>query len=254
MDVGNSNIVVGIYDGDRLCHHWRISTMSERTADELGILVKGLFRDRGVSEHDLQGVAVSCVVPPLMSSIEEMCRNHLRLSPLTVGPGIKTGLPIRYENPREVGSDRIVNAVAAVHRYGPPLIIVDFGTATTFGVVDDKGNYLGGAIAPGIRIASDALFRQAAKLPRVELVRPKQVVARTTVASIQSGVLYGFAGLVDGIVERIKAEVGLNFRVIATGGMAHLVSPDSRTIDLVDPVLNMEGLRLLWEKNQPQVT
>lgn len=250
LDVGNTNIVLGIYEGSRLLHHWRIATVRDRTADELGILLKSLLQDRGLSERALAGVVISSVVPPLMPVLTETCQTYFQASPLVVGPGIRTGMPIKYENPRDVGADRIVNAVAAIQIYGPPLIVVDFGTATTFCVVDDKGQYLGGAIAPGIKISAEALVQQAAKLPRIELARPRHVIGRNTVTSMQSGVIYGAAGQVDGIVQRIREEMALPFRVVATGGLCELIGRESRTVDHTDPYLTLEGLRILWERNR----
>jgi type III pantothenate kinase len=250
VDVGNSNLSIGIFEGPVLAHRWRVSTVQSRTSDELAMLLKLLCHDRGVDLARIDGVAICSVVPPLMPALERMCRNYLHLEPLVVGPGVRTGLPIKYENPREVGADRITNAVAAIHLYGPPLIIVDMGTATTFCVIDDRGQYLGGAIAPGMGTATEALYQRAAKLPHIELVRPRQVVGRNTVASMQAGVVFGFVGLVDGIVERIRQELPLPFRVIATGGLAPLVAADSKTIDTVHPYLTLEGLRILWERNR----
>lgn len=250
LDVGNTNITVGIYEGNRLNHHWRTTTVRDRTADEMGIFIKGLFRDKGFHEKNLDGIVVSSVVPPIMTAIEEMCQSYFHHSPLIVGPGIKTGLSIKYENPRDVGADRIANAVAAIQTFGPPLIVVDFGTATTFCVIDEKSQYLGGVIAPGIKIATEALFQNAAKLPRIELVRPKSVVGRNTITSMQSGVIFGFVGQVDGIVERIRQEISLPFQVVATGGLASLVSADSKTIQHTSPYLTLDGLRILWERNR----
>lgn len=250
LDVGNTNIVIGLYKGAELEHRWRISTVRDRTSDELGILIKSLFQDRKVDSGPVDGIVLSSVVPPLMTALEDMCQRYFGRVPLVVGPGMRTGLPIKYENPRDVGADRIVNAVAAIQIYGPPLIIVDFGTATTFCVVDEQGQYLGGVIAPGIRTSAEALFEHAAKLPRIELVRPRNVVGRNTVASMQAGVVFGFAGLVDGIVERIREEIPLPFKVVATGGLAELVNTQSRTIQYTNPALTLEGLRILWERNR----
>jgi type III pantothenate kinase len=250
MDVGNSNIAVGVYEGATLKHHWRLATVRDRTSDEWGILIKSLCRNEGFDDTALDGIVISSVVPPLMTALEHMCQRYFHCTPLVVGPGIKTGLQIKYENPRDVGADRIVNAVAAVHKYGPPLIVVDFGTATTFCVIDAAGQYLGGVIAPGIQISTEALVHRAAKLPRIELLRPQRVIGRNTVTSMQSGVVFGFVGQVDGIVERIRAELPLPFTVVATGGLADLVSPDSKTIQYTQPYLTLEGLHILWERNR----
>lgn len=250
MDVGNSNIVIGVYEGTELACQWRLSTTSNRTVDEFGIVLKGLFHERGLPLSQLDGIVISSVVPPLMHTLEETCLRYFAKTPLVVGPGMKTGLSVVSENPREVGADRIVNAVAALHLYGPPVMVVDCGTATTVCVIDDQGRYLGGLIAPGLEIATEALYQRAAKLPRIELVRPKSVVGRNTVSSMQAGVIYGFVGLVDGLVERIREEIPLPFRVVATGGMADLIAADSRHIDVVHPTLTLEGLRVLWEKNR----
>lgn len=250
IDVGNSNTKLGVYSGLTLTHHWRITTVRDRTSDELGILIKGLFHDQGFDAAQLDGIVICSVVPPVMTALELMCERYFGRAPLIVGPGIKTGLFIKYENPREVGADRIVNAVAGVQMFGPPLVIVDFGTATTFCVVDTGGHYLGGVIAPGVQISTEALYQRAAKLPRIDLVKPKTVVGRNTVSSMQSGVIYGFVGQVDEIVRRICAEVPLSFKVVATGGLAQLISPESQTITHVSPYLTLEGLRILWERNK----
>ncbi|MED4601864.1 type III pantothenate kinase [Paenibacillus validus] len=249
VDVGNTNIVLGIYEEKQLLHHWRLSTNRSTTADEYGIMMYNLFQHAGIELDQVEGVIISSVVPPLMFVLEHLCLKYLKKTPLVVGPGIKTGLNIRYENPKEVGADRIVNAVAAIDLYGPPCIVVDFGTATTFDYIDESGQYIGGAVAPGIGISTEALYQRAAKLPRIELVKPKNVVGRNTVNSMQAGIIYGFAGQVDGIVDRIKQESGKDPRVIATGGLAELIASESRTIELVNPLLTLQGLQLIYERN-----
>ncbi|TLS48619.1 type III pantothenate kinase [Paenibacillus antri] len=250
VDVGNTNIVLGLYERETLRFHWRVATNRSSTADEYGILICSLFQHAGVRVDDVEGVMISSVVPPVNAMLDHMCRKYVRRAPAFVGPGIKTGLNIRYENPREVGADRIVNAVAGIHKYGSPLIVVDFGTATTFCYIDEKGDYIGGAIAPGIGISTEALYQRAAKLPRIELARPRSTVGRTTVASMQSGIIFGFAGQVDGIVERIREEFGTRPRVVATGGLAEMIAGESKTIDTIDPLLTLEGLRLIYERNR----
>lgn len=249
-DVGNTNMVLGIYRGTELLHHWRLSTNRAATADEYGMMIHNLFHYADLRMDAVEGIILSSVVPPLMQTLEQMCIRYFRNTPLVVGPGVKTGLNIRSENPREVGADRIVNAVAAIEKYGTPVIVVDFGTATTFDYIDAGGNYLGGAIVPGLAISAEALYQRAAKLPRIELARPRSVIGRNSVASMQAGMVFGFAGQVDGIVRRIRTESGTNARAVATGGLADLIVPETETIDAVDPLLTLEGLRLIYARNQ----
>lgn len=250
FDVGNTNIVIGAYKGSNLLKHWRIRTDCLRTCDEYGVLIKSLFDYGGLDIKEVEAVAISSVVPSLMMEMEWMANKYFSCKPLLVGPGIKTGLAIKYENPREVGADRVVNAVSAYHKYGGNLIIIDFGTATTFCVVNDKGEYLGGAIAPGIKISTEALFARAAKLPRVELVRPRSLIGKNTVTSMQAGIVYGFVGQVEGIINRMKKELDMNPQVVATGGLAAVIARETDTIDVVDEFLTLDGLRLIYELNR----
>jgi type III pantothenate kinase len=256
VDVGNTNVLFGLFDdadgAAQLSQHWRIATRREQTSDELGILVRALFDQSGRATREVSDVILSTVVPPLLPIWERACAKLFGKPPLVVGPGIKTGMPIRYENPREVGADRIVNAVAAVELVGAPVIAVDFGTATTFDCVSDRGEYLGGAIFPGIHVAMEALFDRASMLHRVEIARPRSVIGRTTTQSLQSGLLFGYAGMVDAMVERIRAELGAAARVIATGGLAQLIASETASIERVEPFLTLEGLRLLFQKNRPE--
>lgn len=249
IDVGNSNAVLGLYDGERLVRHWRVTTDKSRTVDEYAILIHDLFRLSDIHLTDISDLIISCVVPPLLNTMEELCREYFGRKPYIVGPGIKTGMPILYDNPKEVGADRIVNAVAAFEKYRCSLIVVDFGTATTFDFISLRGEYQGGAIAPGVGISAEALFQRASKLPRVEFSRPQQVIAKDTVSSMQAGIFYGYVGLVDGIVERMKEEGKGTPKVVATGGLASLIAPASQTIDEVEPLLTLEGLRILYARN-----
>ncbi|HSZ83580.1 MAG TPA: type III pantothenate kinase [Polyangia bacterium] len=274
IDIGNTNIALGLFDGDPqrvpgpaalaprgeaalrskdpylLRADWRLETRAARTADEYAALLAELFRLAGLEMRAVTAAIVSSVVPPVLFPIEQLCRRHLRVEPLVVGPGTKTGMPILYENPREVGADRIVNAVAAHKRWPGGAIVVDFGTATTFDVVTSRGEYAGGVIAPGLTVSADALFTATAKLPRVEIVRPKTAIGRNTVASMQAGIVFGYAGLVDAIVDRIKAEVDFSPRVVGTGGLATLIAKDARTIDECDDMLTLQGLALIYERNR----
>ncbi len=250
IDVGNTNIVLGIYDGERLEREWRIATDKGKTPDEYGILINALFSTSGRRFTDISAIIISSVVPTMTGVLERLARQFFDLKPYVVGPGIKTGMVIQYDNPREVGADRIVNAVAGFEKYRSALIIVDFGTATTFDYVNKKGEYCGGAIAPGLAISMEALFQKASKLPRVEVVKPPCVIARNTVNSMQAGIVFGYVGLVDGIVTRMKVEGKENPTVIATGGLAALIAPESKTIEAVEEHLTLEGLRILYERNK----
>ena len=251
IDVGNTNTVLGIWRGDELAAHYRIETNDRRTADELAVLLRGLLAGSGdVEVSALTHAIVSTVVPGALFAVTGLCERRLGIPLLVVGPGIKTGMPILYESPREVGADRIVNSVAAYERVRGGCVVVDFGTATTWDVVSPKGEYLGGVIAPGIQISAEALYRHAAKLPRVELTRPGKVVGRNTVASMQSGLVWGYAGMVDALVDRIRAEIDFEARCLATGGLAPLIAAESRTIEEADDLLTLRGLKILFDRNQ----
>jgi len=255
IDIGNTNVTFGLFDyaDDRgkLAQHWRIGTHRDQTSDEVSVVLRSLFDQTGRQTREITDGIVSSVVPPLLPIWERVCAKLFERAPMIVGPGIRTGMPVRYENPREVGADRIVNAVAAFEMYGGPIISVDFGTATTFDCVSAQGEYLGGAIFPGIQIAMDALFQRTSLLHRVELSRPKSVIGKTTTGSLQSGLLFGYAGMVDAMVGRIRAELGAQARCIATGGLAQRIASESTAIERVEPFLTLEGLRILFEKNHP---
>lgn len=248
-DVGNTNIVWGVYDGDTLKYHWRVATSRDKTEDELAMLVKNLLNQVNLDFKDFDGVIISSVVPSIMFSLERMCMKYLHLKPVIVGPGVKTGLNIKVDNPKEIGADRIVNAVAGIYYYKAPLIIVDFGTATTFCYINEKGQYLGGAIAPGMSISTEALYEQASKLPRIELSRPEHVIGRNTISAMQSGIVFGYVGLVEGIVKRMQSISPTKPAVIATGGLAPFIAKETTIFDGIDPILTLKGLHLLYKRN-----
>jgi type III pantothenate kinase len=250
IDAGNTNTVLGVHEGEELKAHWRLTTRREQTADEYGILVRNLFAAYGIEPTRIGGVALASVVPPLTSVLVALSRQYLGQDPLVVEPGVKTGMPILYEPPGDVGADRIVNGVAALAAYGGPVIVVDFGTATTFDVVSRKGEYIGGVICPGVGISADALFQRAARLTRVDVRNPGRVIGRSTVHSIQAGLYFGYASMVEGIIARIRAELQEPARVVATGGLAETLAADIPSIEAVDPVLTLTGLRLIWARNR----
>ena len=256
MDAGNTNIVIGVYRDDKLIADWRLSTDLKRTSDEYGALITDLFNRNGIDKSEVKGVIISSVVPSIMYSVESTIKKYFNTKAVVVGPGVKTGINIKYDNPREVGADRIVNAVAALEKYKRTMIIIDFGTATTFCAVTGKGNYLGGAICPGIKISAEALFMRAAKLPRIELIKTPAVICRNTVSSMQAGVFYGYVGQVDYIVRKFKDElIGMGEEeplVVATGGMANMIKEGSKQIDVIDPYLTLKGLKAIYEKNKEQ--
>ena len=252
IDVGNTNIVLGVFDGERLVVDWRIRTERERTHDEMGVLMSALFNQAKVEFSAIDGVIISCVVPPMTRALVKFCRTYLSVEPIFVGPETVTGMPIIYDNPKEVGADRVVNAVAAYQKHRCALVVVDFGTATTFDCVSAKGEYLGGAISPGIIISCEALFQRASKLPRVEISGPPRVaVAKNTIDSMEAGIAFGYAGLVDGVVEAVTREMEDKPKVIATGGLAEVISALTKSVEEVDHMLTLEGLKILYALNRP---
>jgi type III pantothenate kinase len=250
LDIGNTNITFGLYDGETLGPSWRIRTIHEKMPDEYGILMDQMFRHRGIQPDQVMTGAIASVVPPLTPVFEQVCRDYLGHTPLVVDAGVRTGVRVRYDNPRDVGADRVADAAAVRVMYGVPACVVDFGTATTFDALSAEGDYLGGAIAPGIGIAAQALFERTAKLPRVELTRPPSPIGRNTPHSIQSGLLYGYVGLVEGMVTRFKSELGAQTRVVGTGGLAEIIAQETEVIEVVDPWLTLHGLRIIHDLNR----
>lgn len=250
IDIGNTNIAFGIFDGETLRATWNVATDINKTADEYAVLLLNLLPREGLALSDIDHVSIACVVPPLLTIFEELSQRYFKIPPLIVGPGVKTGVSICTDNPREVGADRVVNAAAAHHLYGGPLIVIDFGTATTLDALSKEGDYLGGAIAPGIGIAAEALFERASKLPRVELIPPEHAIGKNTVTTMQSGIIFGYVGLIEGLVTRIKQELGGEAYVVATGGLAEVIARETKVIDKVDMHLTLLGLRLIHELNR----
>jgi type III pantothenate kinase len=256
IDVGNTNIVLGVFDGDTLVQSWRLQTLRERTSDELGLLVDGLFAHSRIDRVKIRGIILGSVVPPLTSTIRAMAQRYFGVPVLTIEPALDTGMPILYDNPAEVGADRIVNAIAAYEKFGRaagrPMIVVDFGTATTLDAVTARGEYLGGAICPGVQISADALFQRAARLPRIDVRKPSRIVGRTTVGAMESGLFWGYVGMVEGLVRRMSDELGGDALCIATGGLADVIAPETTLIKHVEPDLTLHGLRIVWERNRTQ--
>ena len=250
LDIGNTNIKTALFDGMEMKQYWRVATDRNRTSDEYGIILMNLLRNSNIDPASIEGIMMSSVVPQINFTIEHMCRNYFGMEPMKIEPGVKTGINIKYENPRELGSDRIANAVAAYELYGGPCITIDFGTATTFGAISAKGEFLGGAICPGLKLAAEALTERAAKLPRFELAKPESVIGKNTVTNMQSGIVYGYIGQVNYLIERMKREMGApDVKVIATGGLSVLVAGESNVIDVMDGLLTLKGLCLIYEKN-----
>ena len=250
LDIGNTNIKVGLFDGMNLVQYWRASTNRNMSSDEYGMLLMNLFSHHGIKPAQVEGIMISSVVPQINFTIEHMCKTYFGMEPRFIGPGVKTGINIKYENPRELGSDRIANAVAAYELYGGPCITIDFGTATNFGVISAKGEFLGGAICPGLKLAAEALTERTAKLPRFELTKPESVIGRNTVTNMQAGIVYGYIGQINYLIDRMKKELGEpDAKVIATGGLAVLVAGESNVIDVMDGLLTLKGLQLIYQKN-----
>jgi len=250
LDIGNTNMKTALFDGMEMKEYWRLSTNRNRTSDEYGMAMMNLLNHYGIDRGQVEGIMMSSVVPQINFTIEHMCRSYFGMEPMKIEPGVKTGINIKYENPRELGSDRIANAVAAYELYGGPCITIDFGTATSFGAISAKGEFLGGAICPGLRLAADALTERTAKLPRFELVKPENVIGRNTVTNMQAGIVYGYIGQIKYLVNRMKKEMGVEgIKVIATGGLAVLVAGESSVIDVMDGLLTLKGLRIIYEKN-----